>query len=36
MDPAEGEAIKVIGSSWHSSMMRFTVGNPGQVPDEKE
>ena len=36
MDPAEAEAIRVIGSSWCSSVMRFSVGNPGQVPDEKE
>lgn len=33
MDPAEAEAIKVIGSSWHSGVMWF---NPGQVPYEKE
>lgn len=36
MDPAKAEAIKVISSSWHSSVMWFTVGNPGQGPDEKE
>ena len=36
MDPAEAEAIKVIGSSLHSSVMWFSVGNPGQGPDEKE
>ena len=36
MDPAEAEAIRVIGSRWHSSVMQFTVGNPGQVQDEKE
>ena len=36
MDPAEAEAIRVIGSSWRSSVMWFSVGNPGQVPDEKE
>ena len=35
-DPAEAEAIKVIGSSWHSSVMWFSVGNSGQGPDEKE
>ena len=36
MDPAEAEAINMIGSSWHSSVMWFSVGNSGQGPDEKE